>query len=88
MQGGILEGLLPFLLMIPVFYFLILRPRKQELKKTEEMLNALKKGDKVLTQAGIIGVVQSLEKDRIQIKIAENTKVEFSRSAVVKILEE
>jgi len=69
-----------------VFYFLVIRPASTQRKKTEQMLSALKKGDRVITTGGIYGVVQSVEADAVILKIAENVKVKVARSAVTGIL--
>jgi len=79
--------LFPLLLMIPVFYFLILRPQQQERKRTQQMLEALKKGDRVLTSGGIYGTVQSIENDQVALKIGDANRVEFSKSAIAKVVE-
>ena len=72
--------------MLPVFYFLIIRPKQQEVKKKEEMRSALKKGDKVLTQAGILGVVNDIKEDIITLKLSENTKVDFTKDAILDVV--
>lgn len=84
----LLKGpMLPLLLMLPVFYLLILRPKQKEMKETESMLSSLKKGDKVITTGGIYGVVQSVDKEIIQLRIGDASKVEFSKAAIAKKIE-
>lgn len=84
----LLKGpMLPLLLMLPVFYLLILRPKQKEMKESESMLSALKKGDKVITTGGIYGVVQSVDKEIIQLRIGDASKVEFSKTAIAKKIE-
>jgi len=87
-QSNPLVGLMPFLLIILIMYFLILRPQMRRQKEHRLMLESIKKGDKVLTTGGIIGTVVGIrEKDDILIvKIADNVKVEMARSAVSKKL--
>ncbi|MDR2068531.1 MAG: preprotein translocase subunit YajC [Spirochaetaceae bacterium] len=82
--GDIFTTLIPFALIIAIFYFLIIRPQNKKQKETQRMLSALKKGDKIVTIGGIHGVIHSIkEKDSsVVVKIDENTKLEFSRSAI------
>ena len=79
---GMLGSMVPFLLIILIFYFLMIRPQNKKQKETEAMLNALKKGDKVITIGGIHGVISSVKEKTVIIKVDENTKLEFNRSAV------
>jgi preprotein translocase subunit YajC len=65
-----------------VFYFLVIAPANKQRRKTQEMLSALKKGDRVLTTGGIYGTVQGVEPDAVYLKIAENVKVKVARSAI------
>jgi len=78
--------IMPFLLMILVFYFLLIRPQQKQLKERQKMLENLKIGDKVLTAGGIIGVISSLNNDQIEIEIAKNIKITIVRSAVTSVL--
>lgn len=80
--GGMLVTMLPFLLIIVIFYFFMIRPQNKKQKETEKMLNALKKGDKVVTIGGIHGVVSSVKDKTIIIKVDDNAKIEFTRSAI------
>jgi preprotein translocase subunit YajC len=76
----------PILLIFVVMYLLILRPQQQQQKKTQQMLKQLKKGDRVLTSGGIMGTVVGVDDAKVVLKIAEETKVEFTKSAVVQLL--
>jgi len=69
-----------------VFYFFILRPQQQDRKKLEEKLKSIKVGDKVVTSGGIYGIVANASGDPIKLKIADNVKIDVSRSAIVTIL--
>ncbi|MGL1935885.1 MAG: preprotein translocase subunit YajC [Fibrobacterales bacterium] len=77
-----LNGILPLVLMIPIFYFFFIRPQQQEAKKKKEMLKNLKNGDKVLTQAGMYGVVTAVSDDAITLKVADGVKIDFSRPSI------
>jgi preprotein translocase subunit YajC len=65
-----------------IFYLIVLLPARRRQKKLEEMIANLKAGDKIVTNAGIYGTIVGFKGDRIQVRIAENVKVEMSRNAV------
>ena len=73
---------LPIILIVGIFYFLILRPQNKKQKETQKMLAALKKGDRIVTIGGIHGVIQSVKESTVIIRVDENVKLEFSRSAI------
>lgn len=81
-QGGIVMTVAPFILIIVIFYFFIIRPQNKKQKETQKMIDALKKGDKVVTIGGIHGVVASTKEKTIIVKVDDSTKIEFSRSAI------
>lgn len=83
--GGATAALVNFLPIIAiglVFYFLVIAPANKQRKKQQEMLSALKKGDRVLTTGGIYGTIQGVEPEAVYLKIAENVKVKVARSAI------
>jgi len=84
--GGIITSFLPFVAVILIFYFLIIRPQNKKRKETEKMLGALKKGDKVVTIGGLYGTIQSVKESTVIIKVDENVKLEFTRSAISTVL--
>lgn len=77
---------LPILAIGLVFWFLVIAPGNKQRKKTQEMLNSLKKGDRVITSGGIYGVIQGVEAEVVTLKIAENTKIKLARSAVTGVV--
>lgn len=77
---------LPFLLMFVVMYFFFIRPKQKEMQKTDEMRKALKKGDKVLTVAGIIGIVAHVDDHTVSVKTGDNVRLDFEKSAITKLL--
>jgi preprotein translocase subunit YajC len=79
---SVLIQLVPFLLIFVIFYFLLIRPQAKRQREHATMLAGLKKGDEVLTQGGIFGVVVGTRDDVVVLKIAEETKVEVSRQAI------
>jgi len=89
LQGGGAGGLgtfLPLILIFGIFYFLIIRPqqKKQRLaqKEREEMLTALKSGDKVVTTGGIYGTIVAVKDTTVQLRIAQSVSVEVLRTAI------
>jgi preprotein translocase subunit YajC len=77
---------LPFILIIGIFYFLIIRPQSKKRKDTERMISALKKGDKIVTIGGLYGTIQNLKESTVILKIDDNVKVEFLRSAISSVI--
>lgn len=85
---GLLASFLPFFLIILIMYFLIIRPQIKRQREQKTMLDAVQKGDRVVTTGGIHGTVSGFkEKEGIVIlKIAENIKIELSKGAVARVV--
>ena len=83
---ALLLQLLQFLPLFVILYLLLIRPQQQQKKKLNEMLKTLKKGDRVLTSGGIIGTVIGVDDAKAVLKIAEDVKVEFSKTAIVQVM--
>jgi len=79
--SGLLQ-LLPFAIILGIFYFLILLPMKKRQKKIQEFQESLKVGDKVITTSGIYGQVTRLNEKSLQIQIADRVRIEIARAAV------
>jgi len=75
----------PMLFVIGVIYFLLIRPQQRAAKALKDEVDSLKTGDKVLTQGGIYGIVTSIKADLVQIRIAENVKVDINRQAISRV---
>jgi preprotein translocase subunit YajC len=75
-------------LMFAILYFMVIRPQSNERKKLQKQIEALKKGDRVLTSSGIFATVVSIEADRAVLRISDDTKVEFAKSAIAQVLSE
>jgi preprotein translocase subunit YajC len=73
-------------LMFAILYFVVIRPQSAERKKLQQRIDALKKGDKVLTTSGMFATVVSIESDRAVLRISDETKVEFAKSAIAQVL--
>ena len=83
---GMFMNFLPLIAIIGIFYFLIIRPQSKKQKETKKMLEALKKGDKIVTIGGIHGVIQNVRESSVIVKVDENTKLEFARSAISSVV--
>jgi preprotein translocase subunit YajC len=81
-QPGGIALFLPLILIMVIFYFLMILPAQRKQKKVTEMLQALKTGDKVITNGGIYGTIVGLEADAVQLRIAEQVKMKVARSAI------
>ena len=84
--GNPIMSFLPLIAIVAIFYFLILRPQKRKQKETQNMLSAIKKGDRVVTIGGLYGVIQSVRDTTVIIRADENVKLEFSRSSISSVL--
>lgn len=73
---------LPLVFILAIFYLIVFLPARNRQKKLQTMIDNLKTGDKVITSGGIYGTIVSTKDDRVQLRIAENVKVELSRNAV------
>jgi preprotein translocase subunit YajC len=87
-MAAILSQLGFLLPMFIIMYVLLIRPQQLQKKRAESMLKALKKGDRVLTNGGMYGTVVGLDDSRVTLKVADDTRIEFVKSAVVQVLEE
>jgi preprotein translocase subunit YajC len=83
--AGMFMSFVPFILIIAIFYFLIIRPQNKKQKETEKMLAALKKGDKVVTIGGVHGYITNVKDNSVIVKVDDTSKIEFSRSAIASV---
>ena len=81
-----LTSVVPFILIIAIFYFFIIRPQNKKQKGTQKMIDALKKGDKVVTIGGIHGLVSQTKEKTVIIKVDEGVKIEVNRSAIAGVV--
>jgi preprotein translocase subunit YajC len=70
----------PFIIIMGLFYFLMIAPQNKERKKKEEQLNAVQRGDRVLTRGGIYGTVADIKENILILKISENVKIEIEKT--------
>jgi preprotein translocase subunit YajC len=79
---GIGQTILPLVFILAIFYLIVFMPARRRQKKLQDMIDNLKAGDKVVTSGGIYGTIVGFKDDRIQLRVAENVKIEISRNAV------
>ncbi|MCC0035891.1 MAG: preprotein translocase subunit YajC [Hoeflea sp.] len=84
--GEILMSILPFLLIFVIMYFLIIRPQRTQMKKREEMLKNVRRGDQVITGGGVVGKVTKVIDDaELEVEIADGVKVRLIRSLIADV---
>jgi preprotein translocase subunit YajC len=81
-QQNLLVSMMPLVFIFIIFYFLLIRPQQKKQKAHEKLVQAVKTGDQVVTSAGIHGTVSNVKDKTVILKIADNVKVEFDRSAI------
>ncbi len=85
-QGGGIMEFLPLIALLAVFYFLILRPQQKRAKEHKTMMEALQKGDEVVTIGGILGKVTKVGDDNVGVEIADNVVVQVQKPAIQNVL--
>jgi len=80
--GGGMASLIPLVLIIVIFYFLLIRPQQKRLKAHQAMIGELKKGDKIVTSGGIIGTVHDVNEDIVRVEIAEKVRIKVKRDTI------
>ena len=84
----IIGQLLPFIFLIAIMYFVIIRPQQKEAKARQEMIEALKKSDKIVTNGGLIAVVHKVEENFLSVKINDDTVIKITKEAVARKYED
>ena len=84
----ILGQLLPFAFLIAIMYFIIIRPQQQQAKKHKEMLESLAKGEKVVTNGGLIAVIYKVEETFLTVKLNDNVIVKITKDAIARKYED
>lgn len=86
--GNLFASLLPLIVLFAIFYFLVIRPQQKQAKTHKDMIANLKKGDKVITNGGIICEVVKPEEDFIKLKLNEEVVVKVSKEYIAKKIDE
>ena len=85
MEG--IASLVPLILIFAIMYFLLIRPQQKKLKEHQEMVAALRRGDQVVTQGGVIGKVTKVKDDNeLEVEIASGVNVRVVRSTITQVL--
>jgi preprotein translocase subunit YajC len=89
-QGNPFLTFFPFLLIFAIFYFLIIRPQSKRQKAHKALVNAIQKGDKVVSAGGIHGTVQGIneERDIVILEIADRVRIEIGRGSISRVIKE
>jgi preprotein translocase subunit YajC len=74
--------IVPFVLILGIFYFIILLPTRRKQRKVQEFLESLKENDKVVTTGGIYGQIAKINGDRVSLQVADKVRIEVSRAAI------
>jgi preprotein translocase subunit YajC len=85
-MGGGLMGIVPWIMIFVVFYFLLIRPQQKQAQEHKKMLEALKRGDRILTQGGFYGTVSAVKGKVLEVKLTEEVKVLVAKSAVTEVV--
>ena len=87
MDGGAFAQFLPLILIFAIMYFLLIRPQQKKVKEHQAMVEALRRGDQIVTQGGLIGKVSKVKDDNeIEVELAENIKVRVVKSTVAQVI--
>ena len=84
--AGAFTSFVPLILIFAIMYFLLIRPQQTKLKQHKKMVEALRKGDQVITQGGIIGKVYKTADTEVEIEIAEGVRVRVVRSTISQVM--
>jgi len=85
-QGDPLMSFLPLVLIFVVFYFLLIRPQSKKAKEHKQMVEALTRGDEVVTNGGLLGRIVKIGDNFIELEVAEGTAVKVQRNAVANLM--
>jgi len=85
--GGGFGSLVPLILIMVIFYFLLIRPQQKRLKDHKNMVESLKKGDKIITGGGFYGTVTDVKEDELRVEIADGVRVRIKRDTVTSLSE-
>ena len=85
--GSFIASLLPLVLIFVIFYFLLIRPQQKRMKEHRAMLEALRKGDQVVTQGGVFAkVTKVMEEDKVEVEIAKDVRIQVVKSTITAVV--
>ena len=85
--GGI-GFFVPFIFIFIIMYFVMIRPQKKRQQQQQNLMASLKTGDRVVTNAGIHGLISNVKESTVLVKVADNVKIEMEKSAIANVLKE
>jgi preprotein translocase subunit YajC len=86
--GGGLISFVPFIFIFIIMYFMLFRPQKKRQQEQQRLISTLKTGDKVVTSAGMHGLIANVKETTVMLKVADNVKIEVEKSAITNVLKE
>src|ERR1041385_4371698 len=86
--GGGIGFFVPLIFIFVIMYFVMIRPQKKRQDEQKRLVSALKTGDRVVTNAGIHGLIANVKETTVLLKVADNVKIEIEKSAVTNVLKE
>jgi preprotein translocase subunit YajC len=86
--GAVLTQVVFFAAIFAIFYFLLIRPQQKQRRERDDMLRALKRGDRVVTSSGLHGTVTGINEHTVTLRVADQVKLEFDRVAIGRIVTE
>ena len=84
--GAAFAQFIPLILVFLIMYFLIMRPQQKKMKQHRAMIEALKKGDSVITQGGILGKVMAVRDDEVEVEIAQGVRIRVVRATIAQVV--
>lgn len=85
-QPSMLMTFMPLIFIFVIFYFLLIRPQQKRQKEHQKLVAALKTNDRVITSAGIHGIIANVKERTVVLKVADNVKMEFDRASIATVL--
>src|SRR5262249_47901059 len=86
--GGGIGFFVPFIFIFIIMYFVLFRPQKKRQQEQQRLIGSLKTGDRVVTNAGIHGLIANVKETTVMLKVADNVKIELEKSAITNVLKE
>jgi preprotein translocase subunit YajC len=86
--GGIGSFFVPLIFIFVIMYFVMIRPQKKRQEQQQNLVASLKTGDRVVTNAGIHGLISNVKETTVLVKVADNVKIEIDKSAITNVLKE
>ena len=86
--GGIGSFFVPLIFIFIIMYFVMIRPQKKRQEQQKKLIASLKTGDRVVTNAGIHGLISNVKETTVLVKVADNVKIEIDKSAITNVLKE